>query len=604
MPGARGTSHAWPAASAPRPPPDLPPLRLPLDHASDGALSTSLDAFPTRSPLLPRPVSQPSWGAPHAVSPARSVFSDTNNGTDAPSFSLAWSREPSPDPRTRSAAAGSLAASDQRTQLVVHNLPFSARWQDIKDLFRRAGTVLRADVHLLPDGRGSGSGTVLFATPEDAARAVDMLHGYMWQGRVLDVWHEGSEHALPAPGVPPPLHWPPAPGVPPWALPVGAPAAPPLPAAPNLPYPGRVLFVGNLPFHCQWQDLKDLFRAAGNIQRADVALNGDGRSRGFGTVLFASPADAQNAVRLFHGYEYGRRTLKVHFDRLALFRPTTTATLPADPSEYTAAFTETPVPQAVREEPSTPPHTRPPAATAAHPGRITMPGPSAPGAPVGMPGGLMTPTAAALGYPMTPGPGFMLGQVPETPQFLPHFLSPGIGHFGSPVCTGRMTPGSFTPLVNPAPGAPPVDYMSAVSGPSFAQTPLPYYDIGYMHMFTPLGPLPPTPHWSQPVRAPPPQVPVDEAEPAPPSPSRAAQADMQDTTAQLASAIARMSVRGTARSESKARMSPERSTAKIALTKLRENLATPAPPIGRRTPSKDDDARPSAPLPETTDPVE
>lgn len=573
----------------------------------------------------------------------------------------------------RSAAAGSLAASDQRTQLVVHNLPFSARWQDVKDLFRRAGTVLRADVHLLPDGRGSGSGTVLFATLEDATRAVDMLHGYMWQGRVLDIRREGGEHAAPAPGMPAappaapapaPLHWPPIPGVPPWAMPVGAPAAPaaptalqpPPPAAPpagaaqNLPYPGRVLFIGNLPFHCQWQDLKDLFRAAGNIQRADVALNADGRSRGFGTVLFASPADAQNAVRLFHGYEYGRRTLKVHFDRLALFRPTTAA-IPADPSEYTAAFTETPVPQAVKEEPDTnpdPPLTRQApaapstaaaapaapasaAASGAHPGRITMPGPPrAPGAPLGMQGGLMTPTAAALGYPMTPGPGFMLGQVPETPPFLPHFLSPGIGHFGSPVCAGRMTPGSFTPLVNPAPGAP-VDYMSAAGGPSFAQTPLPYYDIGYMHMFTPLGPLPPTPHWSQPVRAPPPQVPVDEADPAQPQPpsahssstpdanagasagagadananadADAAQADMQDTTAQLTSAIARMSVRGTARSESKARMSPERSTAKIALTKLRENLSTPAPPIGRRTPSKDDDAQHSAPLPGTTDTV-
>jgi RNA recognition motif-containing protein len=66
-------------------------------------------------------------------------------------------------------------------------------------------------------------------------------------------------------------------------------------------YYGRVLFVGNLPFQCQWQDLKDLFRAAGDIQRADVAIGPEGRSRGFGTVLFATPEDAQNAVRLYHG---------------------------------------------------------------------------------------------------------------------------------------------------------------------------------------------------------------------------------------------------------------------------------------------------------------
>jgi hypothetical protein len=57
-----------------------------------------------------------------------------------------------------------------------------------------------------------------------------------------------------------------------------------------------------LPFHCQWQDLKDLFRSAGQIVRADVALGSDGRSRGFGTVLFANDADAATAVAMFNGY--------------------------------------------------------------------------------------------------------------------------------------------------------------------------------------------------------------------------------------------------------------------------------------------------------------
>ncbi|KAF8627339.1 hypothetical protein AX15_004412 [Amanita polypyramis BW_CC] len=78
---------------------------------------------------------------------------------------------------------------------------------------------------------------------------------------------------------------------------------------------GRSLFVGNLPFHCQWQDLKDLFRQAGTIIRADVALGPDGRSRGFGTVIFATEIDAERAMKIFNGYEYNGRILKVHFDR-------------------------------------------------------------------------------------------------------------------------------------------------------------------------------------------------------------------------------------------------------------------------------------------------
>jgi len=56
-----------------------------------------------------------------------------------------------------------------------------------------------------------------------------------------------------------------------------------------------------LPFHCQWQDLKDLFRQAGAVIRADVALGVDGRSRGFGTVVLASDVDADRAVKMFNG---------------------------------------------------------------------------------------------------------------------------------------------------------------------------------------------------------------------------------------------------------------------------------------------------------------
>ena len=66
-------------------------------------------------------------------------------------------------------------------------MPYRVRWQDLKDLFRKAGTVLRADVSLGPDNRSRGYGTVLLATAEDATRAVEMFHGYNWQTRTLEV---------------------------------------------------------------------------------------------------------------------------------------------------------------------------------------------------------------------------------------------------------------------------------------------------------------------------------------------------------------------------------------------------------------------------------
>ncbi|KAH7886904.1 hypothetical protein F5I97DRAFT_1076702 [Phlebopus sp. FC_14] len=217
---------------------------------------------------------------------------------------------------------------DTRTQLFVGNLPYRVRWQDLKDLFRRAGTVLRADVSLGPDNRSRGYGTVLLATAEDAGRAIDLLNGYCWQTRVLEVRpdrlgasvDEMAMNAAVAPAtggyVSPSFNLTgmnsSTNGYDEFAVGI---------AANNDLLSGgtgmRSLFVGNLPFHIQWQDLKDLFRAAGAVARADVALGPDGRSRGFGTVTFVTEDGAERARRMFDGYEFNGRPLKVHYDKFA-----------------------------------------------------------------------------------------------------------------------------------------------------------------------------------------------------------------------------------------------------------------------------------------------
>ncbi|EAU89480.2 hypothetical protein CC1G_07706 [Coprinopsis cinerea okayama7 len=326
-------------------------------------------------------------------------------------------------------------ARDTRTLLFVGNLPYRVRWQDLKDLFRRAGTVLRADVSLGPDNRSRGYGTVLLATAEDAGRAIDMFNGYDWQTRILEVRVDrvgGIGMLNPTTGAPMGsmgmgmgydpgmmgmgmstslgpgggygstgaggMYHSPGPGTsqhsfsgqgmmgqtpsqkthqhqtsdplaqqqqqqilqptPVYQLQQGfAQSALNSAAGP----PGRTLFVGNLPYHVQWQDLKDLFRRVPsshpilqgkgntsfgsstlslhgqgsglsseaaelghippslltfNVLRADVALGPDGRSKGFGTVVFSSIEEAERARRVFNGYEFNGRQLKVHYDRL------------------------------------------------------------------------------------------------------------------------------------------------------------------------------------------------------------------------------------------------------------------------------------------------
>ena len=49
-----------------------------------------------------------------------------------------------------------------------------------------------------------------------------------------------------------------------------------------------------------WQALKDHFRAAGNVVHADVMMDAEGRSRGFGTVLFSTTREAAKAIQMFN----------------------------------------------------------------------------------------------------------------------------------------------------------------------------------------------------------------------------------------------------------------------------------------------------------------
>ncbi|KAF9566005.1 hypothetical protein EC968_003942 [Mortierella alpina] len=164
----------------------------------------------------------------------------------------------------------------------VGNIPFRVRWQDLKDLFRKAGHVVRADVAMGPDNRSRGFGTVIFMHEDEAKKAIAMFDQYQWQDRVIQVQEErtGQDNGRHQDGV---SHG----------------------AGPG-PYQSG-------PYH--WQDLKDLFRRAGHIVRADVAHGFDGRSRGFGSVLFGTPEEARIAIATFDNYDYNGRVLRVHYDR-------------------------------------------------------------------------------------------------------------------------------------------------------------------------------------------------------------------------------------------------------------------------------------------------
>ncbi|GJC77782.1 putative RNA-binding protein [Colletotrichum liriopes] len=226
------------------------------------------------------------------------------------------------------------------TTQAVAALPYTVGWQDLKDLFRQAarnGVVIRADVHLGPDGRPKGSGIVVFENPDDARNAIQQFNGYDWQGRLLEVREDrfagaggpmgfggrggfggggmrggfgggygrggfgggrggfgGGGYGRGGFGGGPGVGG------------IGGPGAPGGFDAGNAP---------SLPWSTSNEDLVELFTTIGKVEQAEIQYEPSGRSRGTGVVRFDSAETAETAIAKFQGYQYGGRPLGLSFVR-------------------------------------------------------------------------------------------------------------------------------------------------------------------------------------------------------------------------------------------------------------------------------------------------
>jgi len=73
------------------------------------------------------------------------------------------------------------------------------------------------------------------------------------------------------------------------------------------------IFVGNLPFSMDNDQLAELFKAHGEVDSASVVTDRDtGRSRGFGFVEMADDASARKAIEAINGQDVGGRALTVN----------------------------------------------------------------------------------------------------------------------------------------------------------------------------------------------------------------------------------------------------------------------------------------------------
>lgn len=84
----------------------------------------------------------------------------------------------------------------------------------------------------------------------------------------------------------------------------------------------KKLYVGGLPYSTTEDDLREAFAQAGTVSSAIVIMDKmTGRSKGFGFVEFGSDDEAQKAIDLWNGKDFGGRTLTVNEARPMEARP-------------------------------------------------------------------------------------------------------------------------------------------------------------------------------------------------------------------------------------------------------------------------------------------
>ena len=74
----------------------------------------------------------------------------------------------------------------------------------------------------------------------------------------------------------------------------------------------KKLYVGNLPYTTNEQDLQDLFASAGTVDSINVMRDmATGRARGFAFVEMSTDEEAQKAITELNEFQLGGRNLSL-----------------------------------------------------------------------------------------------------------------------------------------------------------------------------------------------------------------------------------------------------------------------------------------------------
>lgn len=221
-------------------------------------------------------------------------------------------------------------------EIFVGNLPFRTNWQDLKDLFRNVGEVIRADVRQDDRGRSKGFGTVIFSNQEDILKAIEQYDKYELDGRRIDVREGrpsgGQQNSRPQEQARVKKNSDFTEGV-----------------TGDNEIASETIFADNLPFATANEDLFDLFETVGKVETLEIKFAPNGRASGSAVIRFSTVDEAATAIEKLNNYEYGNRPLKLSYARYPNQEPSQDAPIEDAPIED-APVEDAPVEDAQVEE--------------------------------------------------------------------------------------------------------------------------------------------------------------------------------------------------------------------------------------------------------------
>merc|ERR1711957_937387 len=160
--------------------------------------------------------------------------------------------------------------------LYVGNLAWSTTAETLTACLAANGTVTNVDTGTVRNGRTRGWAIVECSDQDAANNIIQMCNGQDCDGRTLTVRLDNKPEAS----------------------------------------TGKQIVVRNLAWNVTSDMLRGTFEQIGTVQDAEVIYHQDsGRSKGWGTVAFATQEDAQDAIQRFGGVELASRPMVVRMDR-------------------------------------------------------------------------------------------------------------------------------------------------------------------------------------------------------------------------------------------------------------------------------------------------